>query len=162
MDFMKNIAESGLKLLKKSETEVKKLLLLNHDKVSIYPESIHKLGESLVMIGRDETRRFLLVVADCPKAVPEGFEGEMLKLSDGGPDRRPLRRQCGRTAPPLPLDRTGKSAQPPFHHRLRRPARTRLPRAHPGRAQIRSLPCAGPAVDARTLDDRPYLPECGG
>ena len=57
MDFMKNIAESGLKLLKKSETEVKKLLLLNHDKVSIYPESIHKLGESLVMIGRDETRR---------------------------------------------------------------------------------------------------------
>lgn len=84
MDFMKNIAESGLKLLKKSETEVKKLLLLNHDKVSIYPESIHKLGESLVMIGRDETRRFLLVVADCPKAVPEGFEGEMLKLSDGG------------------------------------------------------------------------------
>ena len=84
MDFMKNIAESGLKLLKKSETEVKKLLLLSHDKVSIYPDSIHKLGESLVMLGRDETRRFLLVVADCPKAVPEGFEGEMLKLSDGG------------------------------------------------------------------------------
>ena len=81
---MKTIAESALKLVKKSGEQIKAGILLNSGNVSVYPESVHKLGDAVVMMARDDEKRFLMVVADCEKFMPQGFAGENIRLSDGG------------------------------------------------------------------------------
>ncbi len=81
---MKKIAESVSALLNKGEAELKSAMTTNDGTVRIYPASVHKLGNAAVMLGRDEKRRFLLVVADHAGAMPEGFAGEALALADGG------------------------------------------------------------------------------
>jgi len=81
---MKKIAESLLKNLKKTENDIKKNAMLADEKYSVYPASIHKLGECVVAVGRDDAARFVMVVADYPKALPEGFDGEKSMLVDGG------------------------------------------------------------------------------
>ena len=80
---MKKIAESAAALLGKNETTLKSDMLKSSGAVSIYPDSIHKLGNAAVMMGRDDAKKFLLVVAGCAKELPAGFEGETLKLDDG-------------------------------------------------------------------------------
>ncbi len=80
---MKTIAESGLRLLKKSEQDVKKLLVTEGDGVRVYPDSIHKLGDALVMVARDAASRFLLVLAPTKNQFPAGFEGEVTEFAAG-------------------------------------------------------------------------------
>ena len=81
---MKNIAESVLVLIKKDENAIKSGMVMVSGAVSVYPDSVHKLGSSVVMMARDDEKRFLMVVADCAKVAPAGFAGEEIKLSDGG------------------------------------------------------------------------------
>ena len=81
---MKNIAESALALVKKSEAQIKSGLLMNSGAVSVYPDSVHKLGDAVVMMARDDEKRFLMVVADCEKFMPQFFEGAVSSLSNGG------------------------------------------------------------------------------
>ena len=80
---MKKIAESVAALLGKNEGALKSGMLKTSGPVSIYPDSVHKLGGAAVMMGRDAEKKFLLVVAGCAKELPAGFEGETLKLTDG-------------------------------------------------------------------------------
>ena len=80
---MKKIAESAAALLGKNEKTLKSDMLKSSGAVSIYADSIHKLGNAAVMMGRDDEKKFLLVVAGCAKELPAGFEGETLKLADG-------------------------------------------------------------------------------
>ena len=81
---MKTIAESALRLVKKNEAEIKAGVQLVSGNVSVYPESVHKLGSAVVMMARDENKRFIMVVADCEKFMPKGFSGEVSSLSDCG------------------------------------------------------------------------------
>ena len=81
---MKTIAESALKLIGKSEEQIRAGLVRNSGNISVYPESVHKLGDAVVMMARDDEKRFIAVVADCEKNMPKGFEGDVVRLSDGG------------------------------------------------------------------------------
>jgi len=81
---MKTIAESVLSLINKSEAEIRSAMVMKSAGVSVYPDSVHKLGSSVVMMARDDEKRFLIVVADCAKVMPAGFEGTEMKLSNGG------------------------------------------------------------------------------
>jgi len=80
---MKTIAESAASLLGKSEDQIRAALVKTSGNVSVYPDSVHKLGDAVVMLARDDEKRFLCVVADCGKNMPEGFEGTVTRLSDG-------------------------------------------------------------------------------
>ena len=81
---MKTIAESALSLVKKSAAEIKAGMMKSSGSITVYPESIHKLGDAVVMMARDDEKRFLVVVADCEKCMPQGFAGEVSSLSNGG------------------------------------------------------------------------------
>ena len=87
---MKTIAESGLKLLKKSESEIRKQLVLEGEGVRVYPDSVHKFGEALVMVARDSGSRFLLLLAPTRNRFPAGFEGEIVEYADGAAMKAPL------------------------------------------------------------------------
>ncbi len=80
---MKNTAENALKLLRRSESEARKKLTAQDEAHRIVPESVHKFGETLLMILRGEPEE-LLIVADYRQKLPEGFRGESMELSDGG------------------------------------------------------------------------------
>ncbi len=79
---MKKIAESAISLLGKSEAVLKEGILKNSGAVSVYADSVHKLGDAAVMMCRDDEKRFIMVVAGCAKNLPEGFEGETVALED--------------------------------------------------------------------------------
>ena len=81
---MKKIAESVLALLNKDEAAIKAAMIKSDNGISVYPDSVHKLGNAAVMMARDEEKRFIIVVADCCKDMPCGFEGETSQLADGG------------------------------------------------------------------------------
>ena len=81
---MKKIAESVLALLNKDEAAIKAAMIKSDNGISVYPDSVHKLGNAAVMMARDEEKRFIIVVADCCKDMPCGFEGETIELADGG------------------------------------------------------------------------------
>ena len=83
-DIMKKIAESVLALLNKDEAAIKAAMINSDNGITIYPASVHKLGNAAVMMGRDDDKRFVIVVADCCKDMPAGFEGETVQLADGG------------------------------------------------------------------------------
>ena len=80
---MEKIAASAAALLGKSEDILKSGVLKSSGAVSVYADSIHKLGDAAVMMCRDDEKRFLLVVAKCEKCLPAGFEGDKTALSDG-------------------------------------------------------------------------------
>lgn len=50
---------------------------------TVSPDSIHELGDAVVMIGRDASARYLLITAPTARMLPEGFEGEITELADG-------------------------------------------------------------------------------
>ena len=79
---MRKIAEDALKLLKKSEAEIRRRLTAADGDARIRPESIHKLGEALVLAFPAE--RVLLIVADYSRKLPALFQGERMELPDGG------------------------------------------------------------------------------
>ena len=81
---MKKIAESVLALLNKDEAAIKAAMIKSDNGISVYADSVHKLGNAAVMMARDEEKRFIIVVADCGKDMPCGFEGETIQLADGG------------------------------------------------------------------------------
>ena len=81
---MKKIAESVLALLNKDEAAIKAAMIKSDNGISVYADSVHKLGNAVVMMARDEEKRFIIVVADCGKDMPCGFEGETIQLADGG------------------------------------------------------------------------------
>ena len=81
---MKKIAESVLKAVNKDLAAIKSAMCVSSGAVEIYPASVHKIGDAAVMMGRNDVERFLLVVAYSAKAVPAGFAGEEMPLSDGG------------------------------------------------------------------------------
>ena len=81
---MNVIAESALSLARKSEAQIKAGMVKESGNISVYPDSIHKLGDAVVMMARDDEKRFLVVVADCEKFMPKGFEGNVSALSNGG------------------------------------------------------------------------------
>ena len=81
---MKKIAESVLALIGKDECAIKSAMVKNDNGISIYPDSVHKLGNAVVMMGRDDEKRFVIVVANCSKDMPAYFEGETVALADGG------------------------------------------------------------------------------
>ncbi|MBE6398959.1 MAG: hypothetical protein E7041_02325 [Lentisphaerae bacterium] len=80
---MEKIAASAAALLGKNEDVLKSGVLKSSGAVSVYADSIHKLGDAAVMMCRDDEKRFLLVVAKCAKCMPAGFEGDTVALSDG-------------------------------------------------------------------------------
>ncbi len=79
---MKKIAESAALLLGKSENELKSGILKNSGAVTVYENSIHKLGNAVVMMCRDDEKKSLLIVSCCEKELPAGFEGEKIILAD--------------------------------------------------------------------------------
>ena len=81
---MKKIAESVLALLSKDDAAIKAAMIKCDGNISIYADSVHKLGNAAVMMGRDDDKRFIIVVADCSKDMPAVFEGETVALADGG------------------------------------------------------------------------------
>ena len=81
---MEKILESALTLVTSNEAKIKSTMVTDSGAIKVYPTSIHKLGESIVMIARDEKSRFLLVVSNHKGVVPKGFIGEEIKLSQGG------------------------------------------------------------------------------
>ena len=81
---MKKIAESVLPAVKKDQAAIRNSMCMKSGDIEIYPDSVHKLGDAAVMMGRDSEKRFLLVVADSAKAVPAGFAGDKIVLADGG------------------------------------------------------------------------------
>ena len=76
---MEKILESALTLVTSPETKIKSTMVTDSGAIKVYPTSIHKLGESIVMIARDEKSRFLLVVSNHKGVVPRGFVGEEIK-----------------------------------------------------------------------------------
>jgi len=49
------------------------------------PGSLHRLGKNLLLTGiREGMGRVLLIVSECRKQQPDGFEGEEFRLDDGG------------------------------------------------------------------------------
>ena len=80
---MKKIAESAISLLRKDESAVKAAMLMADGDVKVYADSVHKLGDAVVMMARNDEKRFLVVIADSTKAMPAGFEGETTALADG-------------------------------------------------------------------------------
>lgn len=81
--LMNKIAQSAAAFLKKDEAALKNAILMQDGEISIYPDSIHKLGDAAVMMGRCSKAKFLLVVADNANAMPQGFEGDAIALADG-------------------------------------------------------------------------------
>jgi hypothetical protein len=81
---MEKILESALTLVTSTEAKIKSTMVTDSGAIKVYPTSIHKLGESIVMVARDEKSRFLLVVSNYKGVVPKGFVGEEIKLSKGG------------------------------------------------------------------------------
>ena len=106
---MKTIAESGLKLLKKSESEIRKQLVLEGEGVRVYPDSVHKFGEALVMVARDSGSRFLLLLAPTRNRFPAGFEGEIVEYADGAAMKAPLSAANVRS-PSAPRSKRGAEA----------------------------------------------------
>ena len=56
---MKKIAESAALLLGKSENELKSGILKNSGAVTVYENSIHKLGNAVVMMCRDDEKKLV-------------------------------------------------------------------------------------------------------
>lgn len=81
---MREFAQKVLALLGKSEAEIRMLLAGAGSAFPFDPESVHKLGLSVVLTAGSGAERRLLVVADCNKRLPDGFEGERFALDDGG------------------------------------------------------------------------------
>ncbi|MBR2344747.1 MAG: hypothetical protein IKA71_03055 [Lentisphaeria bacterium] len=79
---MKKIAESAAALLGKSEDLLKSGILKNSGNVTVYPDSVHKLGNAVVLMVRDDEKKSLIVTACCDKEIPAGFEGEKVVLAD--------------------------------------------------------------------------------
>ncbi len=81
---MLNLARNILALLGSSEEELRRRLRGADPAFPFEPDSVHKLGMSAVLTGGAPGDRRLLVVADCRKRLPDGFEGERFALDDGG------------------------------------------------------------------------------
>ncbi len=80
---MISIAESALKLLKKSEMEARMLFQEDGRTGYVFSSSIHRLGESLVMIACAPEKRFLLVVSEHETGIPGAFVGEYQRYPNG-------------------------------------------------------------------------------
>lgn len=48
----------------------------------IAPQSVHELGNAIVMIGRDAEKTALIVLAPTTRMLPEGFAGDITELGD--------------------------------------------------------------------------------
>lgn len=84
-ETMLTLARNIHALLDKSaEEELRTLLAGAEHSFPFDPVSVHKLGRSAVLIAGSPGDRRLLVVADCGKRLPDGFEGERFALDDGG------------------------------------------------------------------------------
>ena len=81
---MREFARNIQALLGKSEEGLRALLAGVEHSFPFEPDSVHKLGQSVVLTAGTPGERHLLVVADCGKRLPDGFEGERIALDDGG------------------------------------------------------------------------------
>ena len=81
---MRELARNIHALLGKSEEELRARLAGGEHSFPFDPDSVHKLGLSAVLTAGAPGDRRLLVVADCGKRLPDGFEGERSALDDGG------------------------------------------------------------------------------
>ena len=81
---MKQIAESLLSLLGKSESELREKVLQKSGMAEVYTSSIHVCGNAAVFMCRDDEKKYLFVVAAGDKDIPAGFEGEKIVLAGKG------------------------------------------------------------------------------
>ena len=81
---MKKIAESVLCLLDRGEKDIRSKMLMSSGEAEIYPDSVHKSGNNVIMLGRNSEKRFLLVVVSNKAKMPAGFAGEVIELFNGG------------------------------------------------------------------------------
>ena len=81
---MKKIAESVLCHLDRGEKDIRSKMLMISGDTEIYPDSVHKSGNNVVMLGRNSEKRFILVVASNKAKMPAGFAGEVIELFNGG------------------------------------------------------------------------------
>ncbi|MBR7121429.1 MAG: hypothetical protein IKC94_04225 [Lentisphaeria bacterium] len=80
---MKQIAESLTAYLGKGEAVLKEKVLKSSGNVTVYGDSVHAVGNAVVMMCRDEKQKFLLITAAGTKDMPAGFEGETFTLAAG-------------------------------------------------------------------------------
>ena len=79
---MKKIAESLTAFLGKGGCALKENVLKNSGSVTVYPDSIHALGNAAVLMCRDDRQKYLLITAAGQKDIPAGFEGETVILDN--------------------------------------------------------------------------------
>ncbi|MBQ4329951.1 MAG: hypothetical protein IJC27_09525 [Lentisphaeria bacterium] len=79
---MKQIAESLLPLLGRSDAVLKEKMMLESGTVKVYADSVHTCGKAVVYMCRDDEKKYLFVVAAGDKDIPAGFEGEKIVLAD--------------------------------------------------------------------------------
>ena len=80
---MKTICESVLDGLKRGEKDLVSVMVTSSGGCEVYPDSVHRLGNNVVMVCRNSEKRFLLVVADNAAKMPSGFTGERVALDNG-------------------------------------------------------------------------------
>jgi len=81
---MKAMLEKAAAVLNQNEKTMRETLAKCNweNNGSVYAESVHKLGEGMVMLARDDEKRFLVAVAPRRKALADGIEGEIVDLAE--------------------------------------------------------------------------------
>ena len=79
---MKQIAESLTAFLGKGEAVLKEKVLKSSGSVTVYPDSLHTCGKAVILMCRDDEKKYLLTIAAGERDIPEGFEGEKIILAD--------------------------------------------------------------------------------
>ena len=79
---MKKIAESLTAYLGKSEAVLREKVLKNSGEVKVYTDSVHAVGNAVVMMCRDDEKKYLLITAAGDRDLPAGFEGEKMVLDN--------------------------------------------------------------------------------
>lgn len=79
---MKQIAASLTAFLGKGEAVLRENVLKNSGKISVYPDSIHAIGNAAVFMCRDDEKKYLVVTAAGKRDIPAGFEGDELLLDN--------------------------------------------------------------------------------
>ena len=79
---MNKIAESVTAFLGKGEAILREKILERDGAVTVYPASVHAVGNAAVFLCRDGEGRFLVVTAAGKRDLPEGFSGTEIRLAD--------------------------------------------------------------------------------
>ncbi|HPN84510.1 MAG TPA: tagaturonate epimerase family protein [Victivallales bacterium] len=79
---MKTVIKLLAENIKRSETEIKPMISsLKKSAVKIYPESVNRAGDSLIMMAADKKSRFLLLASDKKNGMIANFAGELIQDS---------------------------------------------------------------------------------